>query len=141
MGYTQGVNFVVGYLLLMGYSEADTFWMFAHLAMNKNYLLLGLYEDGFPLANIYTLIFKNILKRVDSTLFNHLYSNLMLDESVWIFKWFITYYIYSFPLEIIKYVWDVVIELGGLGLVYFAIALVTHLRLFFLKSEDSCDIS
>ena len=141
MGYTQGVNFVVGYLLLMGYSEADTFWMFAHLAMNKNYLLLGLYEDGFPLTNIYTLIFKNILKRVDPTLFNHLYSNLMLDESVWIFKWFITYYIYSFPLEIIKYVWDVVIELGGLGLVYFAIALVTHLRLFFLKSEDSCDIS
>lgn len=109
MGYTQGVNFVVGYLLLQGYSETDTFWMFAHLAMNKRFLLLGLYEDGFPLAGIFTLLFKNILKRIDEQLFNHIYCSLLLDDSVWIFKWFITLFIYSFPLEIIKYVWDCLI--------------------------------
>ena len=33
----------------------------------------------------------------------------MLDDAVWIFKWFITCFIYSFPLEVVKYVWDVVI--------------------------------
>ena len=70
MGYTQGVNFVVGYLLLIGYSETDTFWLFAHLAMNRGYLLLGLYEDGFPLANIFTLIFKKTLSRFLLLLFH-----------------------------------------------------------------------
>lgn len=141
MGYTQGVNFVVGYLLLQGYSEADTFWMFAHMAMNKHFLLLGLYEDGFPLANIFTLLFKNMLKRTDSQLFNHIYSNLMLDDSMWIFKWFITLFIYSFPLETIKYVWDVLIELGSIGLVYFSLSLVTHLKSSILQCQDPCDIS
>lgn len=43
MGYTQGINFVVGYLLIVGYSEMDAFWMFAHLALNRRYLMLGLY--------------------------------------------------------------------------------------------------
>lgn len=39
--------------------------MFVHLAINKKYLLLGLYEDDFPLAAVYTLLFKNLLKRSD----------------------------------------------------------------------------
>ena len=43
MGYTQGVNFVVGYLLLIGYSAGDAFWLFIHLAMSRRTLLLGLY--------------------------------------------------------------------------------------------------
>jgi hypothetical protein len=43
MGYTQGVNFVVGYLLMVGYDDNDAFWMFSHLAMSKRSLLLGLY--------------------------------------------------------------------------------------------------
>lgn len=79
MGYTQGVNFVVGYLLLSGYDANDAFWLFVHLVMNRRFLLLGLYEDGFPLANIYTNIFKNMLKRLDGALHNHIYNNLMLD--------------------------------------------------------------
>ena len=68
MGYTQGVNFVVGYFLVLGYDGNDAFWLFVHLVMGKNWLLLGMYEDGFPLANIYTLIFKNMLKRLNNDL-------------------------------------------------------------------------
>lgn len=102
--------------------------MFSHLALNQRYLILGLYEDGFPLAYIYTSIFKNMLSRLDSQLHDHLYNNLMLDESMWIFKWFITYYIYSFPFNTIKYIWNLVIELGGVALVYYALAIVMHIR-------------
>ena len=141
MGYTQGVNFVVGYLLILGYNERDAFWMFAHLAMNKNHLLLGLYEDGFPLANIYTLIFKNILKKMDKQLHSHLYDSLMLDDSVWIFKWFITCYLYSFPLPVVKHIWDLIIELNGLALVYFAVALVIQLKDHLLTIDDPCDMA
>ena len=141
MGYTQGVNFVVGYLLILGYSEEDTFWMFIHLATSQRYLLLGLYEDGFPLANVYTKIFKSMLRRIDKGLYSHIYENLMLDESVWIFKWFITCYIYSFPLQVIKFVWDLMVELGGLALVYFAVSLVVSLRDRMLGIDDACDMS
>ncbi len=98
MGYTQGINFIVCYLLIIGYSEADSFWIFTHIAINKRYMLLGLYEDGFPLSNVYSTIFKNILKRLSFDLYEHLYEKLMLDGSLWVFKWFITYYLYSFPI-------------------------------------------
>ena len=128
MGYTQGVNFVVGYLLLVGYSEVDTFWMFCHLAINKRYLILGLYEDGFPLSSLFSIIFQNMLKRMDKKLYNHIYDSLVIDDSIWIFKWFTTYFIYSFPLAMIKYVWDIIIELGSIGLIYFALSLVLHLK-------------
>lgn len=141
MGYTQGVNFVVGYLLILGYESTDAFWLFVHLAMNRRYLLLGLYEDGFPLANIYTLIFKNMLKRIDRDLYSHIYESLMLDDSVWIFKWFITCYLYSFPIQSIKYVWDIFIEMGSLGLVYFAVALVKNIRERLMEIDDPCDMS
>jgi len=43
MGYTQGINFIVGFLLIIGYSEFDAFWIFVHIAINKRYLLLGLF--------------------------------------------------------------------------------------------------
>ena len=141
MGYTQGVNFVVGYLLLSGYDANDAFWLFVHMVMNRRFLLLGLYEDGFPLANIYTNIFKNMLRRLDGTLHNHIYNNLMLDEAMWIFKWFITCFIYSFPLEVVKYVWDVVVERGGLGLVYLAVSIVIGLKDILLSTDDSCEVS
>jgi hypothetical protein len=65
----------------------------------------------------------------------------MLDDSVWIFKWFITCYLYSFPIQTIKYVWDVFIEMGSLGLVYFAVALVVHMRNKLIQIDDPCDMS
>ena len=37
--------------------------MIVHLALNKRYMLLGLFEDGFPLSRTYAVIFKNVLKR------------------------------------------------------------------------------
>ena len=79
MGYTQGINFIVGYLLIIGYSEEDAFWLFTHIALNQKYLLLGLFEDGFPLSYVYSCIFKNILKRENAQLFDHLYVKLGID--------------------------------------------------------------
>lgn len=69
MGYTQGINFIIGYLLMIGYSEFDTFWIFVHIAINSKYLLLGLFEDGFPLTEIYKAIFKSIIKRENNQLY------------------------------------------------------------------------
>lgn len=60
---------------------------------------------------------------------------------MWIFKWFITCFIYSFPLEVVKYVWDVVVERGGLGLVYLAVSIVLELKDILLSTDDSCEVS
>jgi hypothetical protein len=87
------------------------------------------------------MLFRNLLKRMDQGLYHHLFESLMLDDSVWVFKWFITLYLYSFPLQVIRYVWDMVVEMGGIALVYFAVALVLHLKAKMMKVEDFCDMS
>lgn len=43
MGYCQSLNFIVGYLLVLGFSQKDTFEVFVCLATSKRYLLLGMY--------------------------------------------------------------------------------------------------
>ena len=57
------------------------------------------------------------------------------------FKWFITYFIYSFPFEMIKYVFDIVIELGGIGLIKLAIAITMELSHVLMGEHDVCEIS
>jgi hypothetical protein len=142
MGYTQGINFIVGFLLIVGYSEIDTFWMFVHMAINRRYLMLGLYEDGFPLINVYISIFRKMLKRLNDRLYHHLYEKIeMFDESAWVFKWFMTCYLCSFPLEMCKYIWDFVLCTSGLGFIKFAVALVGQLEKQLLKMDDACDLT
>lgn len=142
MGYTQGINFIVGYLLIIGYSERDTFWLFIHMAINRRYMMLGLYEDGFPLINVYTCIFRCMLKRINPRLYTHLYEDIaMFQESAWVFKWFMTCFLSSFPIEMCQFVWDIVFNLGGTGLIKFALALLLKLEAPLLEYDDACDIS
>jgi hypothetical protein len=98
MGYTQGLNFIVGYLILVGYSESDSFWMFVHIAINRRYLLLGLFEEKFPLSSVLDRLFRNVLKREDAALFHHIFDNLQIEPALWTFKWFTTCFLYSFPI-------------------------------------------
>lgn len=44
------------------------------------------------------------------------------------FKWFMTYYLYSFPLEIAREIWTLVMLKGGIGMVHFAFALLKELE-------------
>jgi hypothetical protein len=97
--------------------------MFVHIALNRRYLLLGLYEDGFPLNNVLCIVFKNMLKRKDEDLYLHLFEVLMIDISMWVFKWFMTCFVYSFPFDMGKYAWDLMVQLGALGMVALAFSL------------------
>lgn len=56
VGYCQGLNFVVGGLLLAGFSEEEAFWGLHHL-MKKHYLE-GMFLPGmYIVENFYTHIY------------------------------------------------------------------------------------
>lgn len=96
-------------------------------------MLLGLYEDGFPLYNIFNTLFQNVLKRANESLYTHMFVELGVDPSMWICKWFMTFYIYSFPRELIKYIWDLVIGVGNLGVIMVAVSLIQQLEPIILE--------
>lgn len=55
------------------------------------------------------------------------FKKIGVSNEIWVFKWFMTYYIYSFPFEVVREIWDAVMVKGALMLVYFAVALVMYL--------------
>ena len=52
----------------------------------------------------------------------------MLQESIWVFKWFMTLYLSSFPMEMCMYVFDFLLCTDSTALIKFAIGLVTELE-------------
>lgn len=52
-GYTQGMNFVVGFFLLAGLNIQQTFTFCVKILTNYDLMCLGLYEDEFPLNRLY----------------------------------------------------------------------------------------
>lgn len=59
---------------------------------------------------------------------------------MWICKWFMTFYVYSFPKELIKYVWDLVIVSGNLGIITIAIGLLEQLTEVIMNIQELSDL-
>jgi hypothetical protein len=66
---------------------------------------------------------------------------LGVDPSMWICKWFMTFYIYSFPKELIKYVFDLVVAVGNLGMITFAVSLIEQLEDAILDISEISDLN
>jgi hypothetical protein len=49
---------------------------------------------------------------------------MFIEESAWILKWLMTFYLSTFPIEVCQYVWDLTLGAGILGLVYFGVSLI-----------------
>lgn len=81
--------------------------MCTKVLINSDLLLIGLYEDEFPLNRLYCALFWEVLDLNHKNLKAKLKSFQIVDE-LWIFQWFMTFFIYSFPLEIIPEIWTFV---------------------------------
>lgn len=71
LGYTQGVNFLVGFILLK-MQETFAFKCFSNLAVHQDLMLLGLFEDQFPLVKLYCSLFWKTLEAIEPVLYTKL---------------------------------------------------------------------
>jgi hypothetical protein len=60
-------------------------------------MCLGLYEDGFPLAHLYCDMFWKVLQKIDPELYDCL-KLIGAPDHMWIFQWYLTFFLYSFPI-------------------------------------------
>lgn len=82
------------------------------MAQKENFMMTGFFEDGFPLLELYQGLFWDLLEKKEKDYCSHI-REWELPEPAWISKWFLTMYIYSFPLEVVVRVIDYVL-VGGL---------------------------
>ena len=57
------MNFIAGYFLLYGMTEEEAFAAMIRLLLHPNLMMLGFYEENYPLAKLYILIFWAELRR------------------------------------------------------------------------------
>jgi len=108
IGYAQSMNFLVAFLLMVsGGNEVETFWMFVTMARDPKFLLMGLFEKGFPLLDFYTFIFYELLETEMPALHEHL-KQQQLPDPLWLYKWFLTVFLYSLPEKYVVRIWDFV---------------------------------
>ncbi len=63
VGYTQGINFLAGYLLVSGFNESEALKALVSMCIHPELMAIGLYEDEFPLCRLYCSLFWSLAKK------------------------------------------------------------------------------
>lgn len=128
IGYTQSMNFIIGFLLLVsGGNEFEVFWMFITIARDHRFLVMGLFEKELPLLEIYIHIFYEILEESMPNVYTHI-KHHQLPDQLWLLKWFMTMFVYSFPPKYVVRIWDFILEQGLIGTVKVALGIIKFIE-------------
>ncbi|KAJ3076946.1 hypothetical protein HDU98_010221 [Podochytrium sp. JEL0797] len=108
LGYTQGMGFLVGMLLMHIIEPEHVFWCLVTLL---NGPAKGFYESELKQVRMDARAFDVVLKGLDSRLARHLESN-QIDALMYIPQWFLTLFTTSLPWSSVLRVWDMFIFEG-----------------------------
>lgn len=128
VGYVQGMNYLVGFLLeVSGFDEVLTWFFIINLFKKKKNLYFALYEPNFPLVFLKIHIFWSILSKTKPKLAAKL-KRIEIPSEMWIFKWFVTLYTSILTKEYLLRVWDFLLVGDIFSSVYVALVIVRYLK-------------
>ena len=142
-GYSQGMNFIAGFLLnIFEENEVDAFYMFVSLFSDTfikredfDYNFRGLCCEGVPLSIFLNFIFDILLQakvpEVDSYL-----KKLEFINRLWIETYIETIFTLCLPLNMCKRVWDCVFADNIYFLVKFGIAFTISIKTDILEKNE-----
>ncbi|KAJ3447899.1 usp6 n-terminal-like protein [Anaeramoeba flamelloides] len=93
--YCQGMNFVAATLLLF-LEEEQAFWTF--VVLMTDYHMSGIYQDGFPLLQVYKFQFEQLMKKYLPKLFKH-FTNVGIGTDLYYSKWLLSMLYSSFSFN------------------------------------------
>jgi hypothetical protein len=124
IGYVQGLNYIVGYLLTVIDNEQAVYCMLIKLC--KNYGIREIFQPGFPLLHEKTYIFNELFKSRNQKLATFL-EQKDVDITICIHKWFLTLFTMQFPLDFVGKIWDVFIVRGWSSMYCIALLILQQL--------------
>ena len=72
--------------------------MFKVLAEHPNFMLMGLYENDFPLLSFIEYLTNKMIKKHLNSVWKHL-KVINVYNSYWLTKWILTLFLYSVPIK------------------------------------------
>ena len=147
IGYCQGMNLVVGFMLIISEgNELDTFYMLISNfseTFNKRktyeYSFRGLFSEEFPLLSFLNFIFDILLEENIPEIKNHL-EELGISYDLWIGQWFQTLFTIILPLNMCKRVWDCIFSDNIYFLVKFGIAVTKLIKTELFDKTEEIDV-
>ena len=115
VGYCQGMNFVVGFLLMVsGGKEAEVFAFLE--AIYHNFQLSEIFKEDMTGLRHHLWVFDKLFEKKLSKLYLH-FRCQDISEDLWALKWFLTLFTVGFPENITVFIWDLII-LEGFDSIY-----------------------
>ncbi|GAA6046072.1 hypothetical protein NBRC10513_002072 [Rhodotorula toruloides] len=131
VGYTQGLQFIVGPLLL-NMPDEEAFCVLVRLM--KAYDLRSHYTPNMPGLQLRLFQFDRLVEELLPSVFLHLLRQ-GVKSSMYASQWFLTLFGYRFPLELVSSVFDLVFAEGVEAVFRFAIALLKRSEPYLLTLE------
>ncbi|CEQ40743.1 SPOSA6832_02373 [Sporobolomyces salmonicolor] len=134
VGYTQGLQFIVGPLLL-NMPDEESFCVLVRLM--KSYDLRSHYTPNMPGLQLRLFQFDRLVEELLPGVFLHLLRQ-GVKSSMYASQWFLTLFGYRFPLELVSCVFDLVFAEGVEAIFRFAVALLKRNEAYLctLEFED-----
>ncbi|OMJ71582.1 hypothetical protein SteCoe_30175 [Stentor coeruleus] len=133
VGYCQGMNYIVGFLLLVsGSREDEVFLLFTRLCEEFN--LFDVFSEDMREIKKNLWVFDRIFEKKFNELFFH-FNEEEVTNDMWVFKWFLSIFTTCLPINAIVRVWDFIIVKGLKGIYQIALGIVSLLQSELLKSD------
>lgn len=129
LGYCQGMNSVAGVFLIVSENTTESYAMLKNLCYRFGAKLL--YEFEFPLVSVLCKEFHLVLAEKMPDLDMYL-KDIELDDNLWLTKWFMTLFSYSFHIQCVVRFWDAVFAYGLEYMVNIALGVLEYLKPFFI---------
>ena len=147
VGYCQGMNLLVGFLLILAdFNERDTFFLLISIFSDTfkirkkyEYSFRGLFYEEFPLLYFLNSVFELLLEQYIPDLKNHL-DNLGITIDLWMGKWFQTAFTIILPINWCKRLWDNIFAENIFFMVKFGIAFAMLIKDDIMKMDEEVDI-
>lgn len=126
LGYCQGMNSLAGILLIESKgNQEESYAIMEHICITMGGK--GLFEYGFPLVNDLCLEFhKNLSEHLP--VIHNFFEDIELDDNLWLTKWFMTIFSYSFHYDCVVRIWDAILAHGLGFMVNIALGLVSYIK-------------
>ena len=149
LGYCQGMNLIVGFLLnVSDFIESEVFFLLISMfsstfqerkIKNFNFSIRGMFSEGFPLLLFMNYIFDKEFSKLLPEL-KKKFDKFLITYDIWIGKWFQTLFTLILPIEWCKRLFDCIFVNGIFFLIDFGLALVILLEKHLNKLEDDSEI-
>ncbi|XP_065055708.1 growth hormone-regulated TBC protein 1-A-like [Rhopilema esculentum] len=136
IGYCQGLNYIVGMLLLITKDEKMSFWLIVEILER---LVPDFYSKNLVGVRVETLVLMELISQRHPDLYLHFKSN-GIDLNLTTSKWFICLFMDVLPVETTLRIWDCLFYEGSKILLRVALTLIISNKEKFLASKDFTEI-